>query len=277
MGYAAAGVVSEEILAILYGVGANGKSTLVNAVMDSLGDYAIQAAPDLLMAKRGAHPTELADLFGARFVASVESEEGRRLAESLVKQLTGRDRVKARRMRENFWQFDPTHTTFLATNHKPEVRGTDHAIRRRIKLVPFEITIPEADQDKKLPEKLRAELPGILAWIVRGCLDCHSEGLGTPEEVRIAADTYRSDMDTLAAFIEERCVVNPRATVGSTRLWNEYQQWADDNGEYPGTQPKLGLRLKERGFVNVKSGTVFWQGIGLKYPGTFWARNEYDH
>src|SRR3712207_8718225 len=107
------------------------------------------------MAKRGARPTERADLFGARFVASVESEEGRRLAESLVKQLTGRDRVKARRMRENFWQFDPTHTTFLATNHKPEVRGTDHAIRRRIKLVPFEITIPEADQDKKLPEKLR--------------------------------------------------------------------------------------------------------------------------
>jgi putative DNA primase/helicase len=121
VGYAAAGVVSEEILAILYGVGANGKSTLVNAVMDSLGDYAIQAAPDPLMAKRGAHPTELADLFGARFVASVESEEGRRLAESLVKQLTGRDRVKARRMREDFWQFDPTHTTFLATNHKPEV------------------------------------------------------------------------------------------------------------------------------------------------------------
>jgi putative DNA primase/helicase len=121
VGYAAAGVVSEEILAILYGVGANCKSTLVNAVMDSLGDYAIQAAPDLLMAKRGAHPTELADLFGARFVASVESEEGRRLAESLVKQLTGRDRVKARRMREDFWQFDPTHTTFLATNHKPEV------------------------------------------------------------------------------------------------------------------------------------------------------------
>jgi putative DNA primase/helicase len=152
IGYAAPGTVSEELLTIFHGMGANGKSTLVNSVMEALGDYAMQAAPDLLLAKRGSHPTELADLFGARFVASTETEEGRRLAESLVKQLTGRDPIKARRMREDFWQFDPTHTVFLATNHRPEVRGTDLAIWRRIRLVPFQVTIPPAEQDKRLPE-----------------------------------------------------------------------------------------------------------------------------
>src|SRR5215213_6238174 len=180
IGYAAAGVVSEEVLVILYGVGANGKSTLVNVVMEALGDYATKASP----------PTELADLFGARFVASVETDEGRRLAEDLVKQLTGRDPIKARRMREDFWQFDPPHTLFLATNHRPEVKGTDYAIWRRLKLVPFEITIPGAEQDKGLPEKLREELPGILARIVRGCREWQREwqrdGLGEPAEVRSA-------------------------------------------------------------------------------------------
>src|SRR5215204_462053 len=155
------GVVSEEVLVILHGSGDNGKTTLVNAILDTLGDYALQAAPELLLAKRGAHPTELTDLFGRRFVACSETDDGRRLAESLVKQLTGRDRIRARRMREDYWEFEPTHTVFLATNHRPEVRGTDHAIWRRIKLAPFEVTIPEAEQDKRLVEKLRKELPGI--------------------------------------------------------------------------------------------------------------------
>jgi P4 family phage/plasmid primase-like protien len=264
IGYAATGEVSEEVLVILYGVGANGKSTLVNAVMAALGDYAMQAAPDLLMAKRGSHPTELADLFGARFVASVEVEEGRRLAESLVKQLTGRDPIKARRMREDFWQFDPTHTVFLATNHRPEVRGTDHAIWRRIKLVPFEVTIPEAQQDKKLPKKLRAELPGILAWIVRGCQEWLREGLGEPEEVKAATEGYRSEMDVLAAFIEDRCVVDPKASVGATPLYEKYKAWCDDSGENKLTQTKFGLRLKERGFRNEKAQRVTWHGIGLR-------------
>src|SRR5215213_4388400 len=204
IGYAATGVVSEEVLVILYGVGANGKSTLVNILMEALGDYAMQAAPELLLAKRGSHPTELADLFGARFVASVEVDEGRRLAEGLVKQLTGRDPIKARRMREDFWEFEPTHTVFLATNHRPEVRGTDHAIWRRIRLVPFEETIPKDEQDKKLAEKLRGEMPGILAWIVQGCLAYQQDGLGEPDKVRAATLDYRSEMDVLAGFIEDR-------------------------------------------------------------------------
>jgi len=270
IGYAASGTVSEEFLVILYGVGANGKSTLVNVVMDALGDYAMQAAPDLLLAKHGAHPTELADLFGARFVASVETDEGRRFAEGLVKQLTGRDPIKARRMREDFWQFDPTHTIFLATNHKPEVRGTDHAIWRRLKLVPFGVAIPEAEQDKKLPEKLRAELPGILAWIVGGCVSYQRDGLCEPGEVRTATEGYRSEMDVLAAFIEDRCVVHPKAEVPATPLYQAYNDWCAENGESSGSQRRFGGRLRERGF---KSFTYTagpnrdrkgWRGIGLR-------------
>src|SRR5215211_653604 len=264
VGCAAAGVVSEEVLVILYGVGANGKSTLVNVVMEALGDYAIQAAPELLLAKRGSHPTELADLFGARLVASVEVDEGRRLAESLVKQLTGRDPIKARRMREDFWQFDPTHTVFLATNHRPEVRGTDHAIWRRIKLVPFEVAIPESEQDKRLAEKLRGELPGILAWIVRGCLEYQRHGLGEPQEVRAATEGYRSEMDVLAAFIEDRCVVHPKASAGATPLYNAYKEWCGEGGEDAISQRKFGRQLGERGFVKDKSGTIIWHGIGLR-------------
>jgi putative DNA primase/helicase len=264
IGYAAIGENTEEVLLIPHGHGANGKSTLINAVMGALGDYAMQAAPDLLLAKHGTHPTELADLFGARFVASVETDDGRRLNEGLVKQLTGRDRIKARRMREDFWEFDPTHTVFLATNHKPEVRGTDHAIWRRLKLVPFDVTIPDEEQDKKLPEKLREETPAILAWIVRGALMYQQRGLPEPDEVKAATASYRSDMDVLAAFLEDRCVVHPRASAGATPLYEAYKEWCEESGEQRLTQTKFGLRLKERGFRSAKAQRVTWHGIGLR-------------
>ncbi len=171
-GYCLTGDVSEQVLLILYGGGANGKSTEVNTFLRLLGeDYAMKAPADFLMVKRGEHPTAQAGLYGMRFVACVETDEGRRFAESMVKDLTGSERIRARRMREDFWEFDPTHKIILASNHKPTVRGTDHAIWRRIRLVPFAVTIPESEQDKSLPGKLLTELPGILAWCVRGCLD----------------------------------------------------------------------------------------------------------
>lgn len=264
IGYAAIGENTEEILTIPHGHGANGKSTLFNAVMQALGDYSAQAPPDLLLAKNGAHPTELADLFGRRLVAAVESDDGRRLNEGLVKQLTGRDRIKARRMREDFWQFDPTHTLFFATNHRPEVRGTDYAIWRRLKLVPFDVQIPPEEQDKKLPRKLREELPGILAWIVRGALMYQRLGLPEPEEVRVATEGYREEMDVLAAFLEDRCVVHPRASVGATPLYNAYKEWCEESGEHKLTQTKFGRRLKERGFRNEKYQRVTWYGVGLR-------------
>jgi putative DNA primase/helicase len=270
VGCALIGDVSEHILAILYGTGANGKSTILNALLDALGDYGMQAATDLLVAKPRSHPTELADLFGMRFVASIEVEEGSRLAESLVKQLTGGDRIKARRMREDFWEFEPSHTVFMSANHKPQIRGTDVGIWRRIRLIPFTESIPIDQQDKQLPTKLRSELSGILAWAVEGCLAWQSDGLDAPDEVRRATGTYRAEMDVLAAFLEDRCVVREGLVAPATPLFKQYQLWCSDTGEDPGTQKMFGMRLSERGFVSKRithgahKGQKGWRGIGLK-------------
>lgn len=266
-GYALTGVVSEHVLPVLYGTGANGKSTVLNALLEALGDYGIQAAPDLLIAKRGSHPTELADLFGMRFVASIEVEDGRRFAESLVKQLTGGDRVRARRMRQDFWEFDPTHTVFLATNHKPEVRGTDNAIWRRIRLIPFTETISPDEQDKKLPEKLRAELPGIIAWAIEGCLEWQLDGLQAPEEVRQATGEYRSEMDVVGAFLNGCCVLGEDRTVSAADLYRAYSEWCKDTGEAQEKQRKFGSKLTERRgldrYRGGKTGGHMWRGIDL--------------
>ena len=266
-GYAFSGDVSEHILAVLYGTGANGKSTILNALLAAGGDYGMQAAPDLLVAKKGSHPTEVADLFGMRLVASIEVEDGRRLAESLVKQLTGGDKVRARRMRQDFWQFDPTHKVFMAVNHKPEIRGTDTAIWRRLRLIPFEQTIPPDEQDRKLPQKLEAELPGILRWVLDGCLAWQREGLQAPAEVRKATGQYRSEMDVIGAFLQDECEIGPAHREPFTTLYKRYEEWCEDGGERAETRRKFNARLKERGRFEARrsgpGGANEWHGLRL--------------
>jgi putative DNA primase/helicase len=264
-GYAATGNTTEQALFFPFGAGANGKSTFLNIIMAALGDYAKQAAPDLLTYSRNErHPTELADLVGVRFVASIEVDEGKRLAEALVKQMTGGDRMKARRMRENFFDFTPTHKVFLAANHRPVIRGTDHAIWRRIHLVPFGVTIPTDLQDKRLPAKLTAELPGILRWIVDGCIAWQRDGLRVPEAVAQATRDYRDEQDVLGAFIAERCIESPTAQVTAHALYVTYSEWCKASGEQPLSQRGLGPRLQERGYLPTRTKAARgWVGIAL--------------
>jgi putative DNA primase/helicase len=264
-GYALTGDVTEQVMPILYGVGANGKSTFVSAILNMMGaDYAIKAPPEFLIRKnRNAHPTEIADLFGKRLIAAVETDEGRRFAEALVKELTGGDRIRARRMREDFWEFAPTHKVVLACNHKPEIRGTDFAIWRRIRLVPFNVVIPPEKQDRQLPEKLNVEMPGVLAWCVQGCLDWQRNGLGYPPDVERATENYRQDQDSLGAFLCERCLIGSAYRVRASVLYAEYKAQCESTGEVVLTQKRFGAQLSERGIKRFTSNGVWYEGIGL--------------
>jgi putative DNA primase/helicase len=224
----------------------------------------MKAPTDLLMAKRQqGHPTEQADLHGKRFAACVETDQGRRMAESLVKEITGGDKIRARRMREDYWQFSATHKIVLACNHKPAVRGTDHAIWRRLRLVPFDRVFQPHEQDKHLGQKLRKELPGILAWCVRGCLDWQSSGLGTPEEVSAATSDYQIEQDQITNFLMEYCVTGAGFKVRAGVLFGAYQKWSSD--KYI-TQCEFGREMQTRGFQKVKSNGVWYRGIGLLEP-----------
>jgi putative DNA primase/helicase len=266
-GYSATGDTSEQCMFINHGTGANGKSTFQEALAAALGDYAMRTPTEMLLAKRpGSVPNDVARLKGARLVTASEMEEGRRLAESLVKDLTGQDTITARFMRAEFFDFRPTHKLWLSTNHKPEIRGTDVAIWRRIRLIPFTETIPPAEQDKKLPEKLRDELPGVLAWIVEGCLEWRRKGLRPPNEVRRATVEYRAEMDVLAAFLADCCQQGEGMSAFAGNLWNAWRRWCQETGESEGTQKRFGGRLAERGFLNhrdSKTGRKVWSGVGL--------------
>lgn len=260
------GSTSEQMLPIFWGSGSNGKSTMLGTLLEMLGrDYAMKAPPSLLMAKRTPdHPTEVADLFGMRLVVAIETEDGRRLNESLVKELTGGDRIRARRMRQDFWEFKPTHKAVLCTNHRPNIRGTDHAIWRRLKLVPFEVTIADDQQDRSLPDKLAAEFPGILAWCVRGCLAWQEDGLNPPDKVSQATDAYRRDEDVLGSFLEEVCVTRAGMRVKASDVYNAYKAWSERSGENTLNHRRFGQAMTERGFERIKVSDIWYTGLGLR-------------
>lgn len=270
LGYSLTGLTVERSIFILHGVGANGKSTLLEIARYILGDYAMRTPTETLLMKRdGGIPNDIARLKGARFVSASEAEEGRRLAESLIKEMTGGDTISARFMRGEFFDFKPEFKTWLATNHRPVIKGTDQGIWDRIKLVPFDVRIPEHHRDKHLLDKLRTEAPGILAWMVQGCLDWQRGGLGTPEEVRTATEGYRAEMDVLAAWIDDCCVTYPSAQATGKTLYHSYKVWADESGEKPLTNKAFSQRMAERGFTKTRgtgNGATAWSGIALKDP-----------
>lgn len=267
VGYCLSGLVGEQVLFFVYGIGANGKSTFLGVIQVMLGpDYELEAAPDLLLSKHGTpHPTELADLFGKRFVVCQESGEGRALDETRVKRLTGGDPITARRMREDFWTFSPTHKLWLSSNYQPQIRGTDEGIWRRVLLVPFEQFIPKGERDRKLPEKLRAELPGILTWAVRGWTDYRrGAGLRPPEAVRLATQQYREEQDVLGRFITERLRAAPGERLPAQALHAAYGAWCTANGETTVSSALLGSLLRHRGFRKEKRGRVVYLDLRLR-------------
>jgi P4 family phage/plasmid primase-like protien len=266
IGYTLTGKTSERCFFFLHGVGKNGKTTVISVIQKLLGDYASQVTTELLMMQRGqSHPTEMCDLHGVRMAAASETEEGRRMAESLVKTLTGgEDLMKGRRMRQDFWTFRPTHKLWFSGNHKPQIRGTDDAIWDRVKLIPFNVRFDKPD--KSLPEKLQAELSGILRWAIQGCLEWQRDGLGEPAAVVEAVRGYRSEQDVLGAFIEERCVIGEprRVKAKAGELFKAYKAWCDETGEAAISQTLFGRQLTERGFASQKDGVFYRLGIGLR-------------
>jgi putative DNA primase/helicase len=241
--------VGDQVLFIANGPGANGKSTLLNLIRRILGGYAVQLPPELLMAsKHDAHPTGLTDLRGVRFALTIEVEQGRRLAEALVKMLTGGERIRARRMRQDFFEFSPTHKIWLACNHLPLVHGADDGIWRRILVVPFNVTIPEHERDGNLPEKLWAERTGILIWLLDGCLAWHEHGLMPPASVVGASNRYRTEQDHLGGFLEACCTINEHARADAKVLRTRYEKWCAEAGDEPITKAAFGRELADRGY-----------------------------
>jgi putative DNA primase/helicase len=266
-GYWITGRTTDHILPVLYGTGANGKSTFVNTIFEVLGpDYSGKAPRDLLIAARGEkHPTAQAWLHGKRFVCCIETADGARLDEALVKDLTGGGKITARRMREDLWSFESTHKIALVTNHKPQVRGTDYAMWRRLRVIPFTVMIPPERQDKELPDKLRKELPGILNWMLEGCSQLQQIGLADPLEVILATSQYRDEQDRLGAFITERCTIGKDLRASISDFYKAYKEWCKANGEEESTNTAFGLAMGERGYFKDK-GKRNYIGIRLKTP-----------
>ena len=268
IGYALTGDTSEQCLFITWGGGENGKSTLIETILALAGDYGMFTPPETLLAKRhDGIPNDLARLKGARFVAAVETEEGKHLAESRIKQMTGGDTISARFMRGEWFDFKPEFKCFLATNHKPQIKGTDHAIWRRIRLVPFTVRIQPEMQDKHLAEKLLGKLPGVLNFAVQGCLDWQRDGLRPPVEVTSATAEYREENDQVGRFTGECCVTGDCFQVQARPLYRKYISWTTGVGEKPLSETAFAQRMAERGFdkKHTKPGNIY-KGIDLAKP-----------
>lgn len=267
LGYILTGDTSEQCFFMLYGMGANGKSTFINVVQHILGDYAKTAEFNTFLdLNRGAAPrNDLAVLTGKRFVVASEGSEGKSLDEAVIKQFCGGDNVSARLLHKELFEFRPVCKIMLATNHKPIVRGTDEGIWRRMRLVPFLANFTEAQRDPGLEHKLKAEAPAILRWMVQGCQLWLSQGLSMPQAVKEATSEYRSSMDVFQTFLEERCSTDAASSVNSQELYDTYTAWCADNGiRLPLRQSLFNQRLEERGYRRKKSnGRNMWAGLRL--------------
>lgn len=265
VGYTLTGLTREQALALCYGTGANGKSTLFKALSGIMGPHGIACSFDMLMIKKngGGIPNDIARLRGARYVSASEAEEGARLAESLVKQLTGEDTISARFLFGEFFDFVPSFKLWLACNHKPTLRGDDPAVWRRLLLIPFNAFIPPAERDKDLNIKLCAEYPGILAWAVRGCLAWQENGLQAPDMVRVATEEYKAELDWIGRWLDECCLQGGVRSAQAAELYQSYRDWVERNGGIALSSTRFGIKLTERGFTKTKNGVIKYCGLEL--------------
>ena len=266
VGYCLTGSTREQGFFFVYGTGANGKSVFLKVVSGLLGGYARTAPASVFTASTSEHhPTDLAGLRGARFVTAIETEEGARWAESKIKAFTGGDKIAARFMHGDFFEFWPEGKLVIAGNHKPGLRSVDRAMRRRLHLVPFTVTIPESERDPLLEEKLREEFPGILSWAIHGCLDWQRRRLAPPASVRDATEEYFACEDTLRGWIEERCFVEGARWASSGTLFADWAAWCQGNGENPRTQKWFAQQLEDRGFKPQRTNRARgFNGLGLQ-------------
>jgi putative DNA primase/helicase len=280
------GDISVQELFVFWGSGANGKSVCCDTICGMMGDYAGLAPPALLTNNRlggGEHPTEIADLDGRRAIVGSESEEGATLKIQLVKRLTGDATLKGRFMRQDYFEFPRTFKLILATNNKPRILENTNAVWRRLRLIPFNVVIPPAEQDPKLLDKLRTEWPGILAWAVRGCLDWQKNGMQTPSEVLVATADYQTEQDVLTEYITARCSTGEKVKVSRTELFSSYQSWAVQSGErHPLERNAFFDRIRRLKGVSEKQWRPVGQttpvrgfvGIGLQFNGSEGSHDE---
>jgi putative DNA primase/helicase len=278
VGLSLTGLVKEHVLPINIGTGRNGKGVFMNTLLRILGDaeYARAVPADMLMSRRSeAHPTDKTLLYRVRFASATETEEGRVLNVALVKLLTGGDPITARRMREDFWTFHPTHKLWLSTNHRPVITETKDAIWKRVLLIPWEVTIPDAEQDYGLEEHLvRQEGAGILRWAVEACREYQRVGLAAPERVRAASAEYRAEQDEIGMFVTDRCVLSESAKCTRSVMFGAYRTWCEEHGHDVMSPAALAERLREKGVSDAHGvhggkgyGERGWKGIRLKLRG----------
>ena len=268
VGYGLTGETSEQVMFFFIGGGRNGKSTFINTIQHILGDYSRQTNTNTFIKKNNesAANNDIARLFGSRFVSAVESEEGQHLSESLVKQLTGGEKITARFLNQEFFEFSPQFKIYFTSNHKPIVKGADEGIWRRIKIIPFNVTIPKEDVDKRLNEKLTNELPGIFNWIIRGALMWRKEGLGKAKAVDISTEEYKSEMDLIEPFLKAECFLHEEAKVEARELYKKYEQYCFDSSDFAVKNRTFYRMIESRGFKkkNGAKNKVYIHGIGIE-------------
>ncbi len=263
-GYALTGSTSEHAFALLFGHGANGKSVFLNTLRAAWGDYATVAPPEVFLAGKGdRHPTELADLDGARLIIASEIDPGRRWNEARLKQFTGGENAKARYMRQDFYEFTPRGKVLIATNHKPRLQSVGEAMRRRLHLVPFTVTIPPEERDPLLADKLREELPAILAWCVEGTAEWMLQGLRPPACVLAQTEEYFETHDLLGEWLATRCELETGCSTQGSEALRDYRQWLEDRGEGSITRTAFYEALDARGIRSEIRRNVVWL-LGLR-------------